>query len=290
MRAMAATTSDVATPGGRVRVERRGRGVPLLLLHGLSANRRTWDALVPRLEGRFELCLPDLPGRGESEPRPDLPHGLEHELAGLGSVLEALRFVPRLVVGHSHGAALALALAAADTRVEGLVLLNPVHPWTRRPSILHLLRARPVRLLAASALVPLRRPLAAYILRRTYGSGRAPSRADVDRYAGPYADPDRARLLLRVLADWEPGALERHLPARPLVGRVVGGARDRRIGLRGPARLAGRLGFEFAALPAAGHVVPEEAPEVVARAVVEVARAIEGRRIPPGREDRRTVR
>lgn len=281
---------DVRTPEGRVRIERRGGGRPVLLLHGLSANRGCWDAVARRLEDAFDLCLPDLPGRGESEPRPDLGYGLEEELDRLRRVLASLPFAPEIAVGHSHGAALALALAAADPRIAGLVLVNPVHPETRRPAVLQLLRAESVRRALAPMLFPLRRPLARCILRRVYGEGGPPGPDAVERYAAPYADPARIRLLLRVLADWDPVALESLLPTRPLVGWVLAGGRDRRIGLRGPARLAGRLGFEFAALPGAGHAVPEEAPEAVVRAVRTVARAIEARGDSPGGEERRSDR
>lgn len=285
------TARDVRTPEGRVRIERRGGGGrPVLLLHGLSANRRCWDPVARRLEDAFDLCLPDLPGRGESEPRPDLAHDLEKEVDRLRRVLASLPFAPEIAVGHSHGAALALALAAVDPRIAGLVLVNPVHPGTRRPAVLELLRAEPVRRVLAPALVPLRRPLARCILRRVYGGGGPPGPDAVERYAAPYADPARVRLLLRVLADWEPGALESRLPTRPLVGWVLGGGRDRRIGLRGPGRLAGRLGFEFAALPAAGHAVPEEAPEAVVRAVRAVASALEAGGDAPGGEERRSAR
>lgn len=286
---MEATIRDVDTPAGRVRVELRGQGPIILLLHGLSAHRRTWDPVARRLEGRFGLCLPDLPGRGESEPRPELAHGLGEELRRLRALLDRVGLAPRIVVGHSQGAALAAALAAADRRVQGLVLTNPVTPWTRRPGTLSVLRHPAAREAVATVFRPLRRPLARCILERTYGPNRATLEEDVRRYAEPYADPARARLLLRLLADWEPAALERHLPDRPLAGWVLAGARDRRVGLREPARLAARLGLEFAAVRGVGHVLPEEAPERVERAVLEVSAGIDAPGDPPGRVDRRTA-
>lgn len=280
---------DVATSGGTVRVELRGRGLPVLLLHGLSAHRRTWDAVLPALEARLALCLPDLPGRGESEPRPELPHGLEEELARLREVLWAIDFVPEVVVGHSHGASLGLALAASEPRVRGLVLLNPVHPWTRRPWLLAPLRFRSLRAALAPLLVPVRGLLSRHILRSAYGPDRGPTDADVARYAAPYADLRRARLLLRVLADWRPAAVSSHLPRPPLVGLVLAGGRDRRIGRRGPARLAARLALEFACVPGAGHVLPEEVPERVSAAVLQVARAAGGPRLEPQPRKRRAT-
>lgn len=269
------TTRDVATRAGTIRVELRGGGPEVLLLHGLSANRHTWEPVALRLEAHFRLCVPDLPGRGESEPRPDQACGLADELQRLRELLESMPFRPRIVAGHSQGAVLAAALAASDSRIEGLVLVNPVTPWTRRPVALSLLRSPLVREFAARTIRPLRRPLAGCILRRVYGPGRRPTTADVRRYAAPYAELDRARCVLRALAEWEPAALQTLLPQRSLAGWVLATTHDRRIRLRDAARLAGSLGLEFAAPRGAGHVLPEEEPETVVRAVFDVLAAID---------------
>lgn len=48
--------------------ERAGTGPPLLLVHGLGSNLRTWDPLLSALRGSRELVLVDLPGHGRSAP------------------------------------------------------------------------------------------------------------------------------------------------------------------------------------------------------------------------------
>lgn len=48
--------------------ERLGTGRPLLMVHGLGANLRSWDPIVTALRGSRELILVDLPGHGESAP------------------------------------------------------------------------------------------------------------------------------------------------------------------------------------------------------------------------------
>lgn len=272
---MERTTLEVDGSAGTSRVELRGRGPEILLLHGLSANRRVWDPVAARLAARCRLCLPDLPGRGDSEPRPGLRYGLAEEVDRLQELMERLPFRPRLIVGHSHGAALAAAFAARDARIEGLVLLNPVTPWTVRPALLSLLRPAVVRRGLAVAMPPLRRPLARFILRRVYGPGRRATAADVERYASPYADAARALELLRALGDWEPASLGPHLPERPIAGVVLAATHDRRIGLRDPGRLADRLGLRFAIVRGMGHALPEEAPAEVERAVTGTLAALD---------------
>lgn len=269
---------------GGIGLELRGAGPPLLFLHGISANRRVWDPVADLLEDRFTLLLPDLLSRGTSEPRPDLRYRLADELRRVRELVAGLPAAagipaaPRLVVGHSQGAALALALAAADEGVEGLVLINPVTPWTPRPIVLRPLRATPLRHGAAALLRPFRRPFCRWILARVLGPGRRPTAAEVEAYAGPYRDPRRARALLAVLADWEPAELAAHLPRRPLRARVLAGEADRRIGVGGPAALARHLGTPCLSVPRAGHVLPVEAPAVVARTVEELFQETEDAR------------
>ena len=48
--------------------ERLGTGRPLLMVHGLGANLRTWEPLLNALRGSRELILVDLPGHGKSAP------------------------------------------------------------------------------------------------------------------------------------------------------------------------------------------------------------------------------
>lgn len=268
-----AAARRIALPEGEVRLRVRGRGPAVLCLHGLSSHGEVWDAVARRLEDRYTVYLPDLLGRGASAARDDVPYGLAAETARLRALLASAGVAPAVTVGHSQGAA--LALAASEGR-GGLVLVCPVTPWTRRPAALELLRWAPVRRAAAPLLARLRRPLTRWILEaRVYGD---PSRADRDaaaRYSAPYADPRRARALLRALADWRPGELEARLPVEAAASWVLAGARDRRIRPGQAERLARRLGARFEIVPGAGHLVPEEAPDRVARAVDEVYRQVE---------------
>src|SRR5258708_19853441 len=44
-----------------------GTGPPVVLLHPLPAHRGFWAPVVPALETRYQLILPDLRGHGDSE-------------------------------------------------------------------------------------------------------------------------------------------------------------------------------------------------------------------------------
>ncbi len=91
--------------------ERQGSGPPLVLVHGLTDSRRSWDPLLQPLEASFDVITVDLRGHGES---PDVgPYDPITFASDVHDVLvaEHLEDGP-LVVGHSLGGLVATAYAA----------------------------------------------------------------------------------------------------------------------------------------------------------------------------------
>jgi magnesium chelatase accessory protein len=246
-----------------------GTGPPLLLIHGLTASRAVWRRVSPLLRERYSLILPDLAGRGAAPPEEDVRYRLVDEADRLTSLLDALDRSPAAVVGHSQGAALALALCALRPGIHRVALINPVSPWTPRPLLLSLLGSGPVTRAVAGAVVPrISRPAVRWILERRVFTGRGrPDQATVEAFARPYGSSGRARALVRILADWNPSRLRGYLPAAPLEAVVVAGAEDRRIPPAEAARLARRLDAGLRVVEGAGHAVPLERPSAVAAAV-----------------------
>lgn len=121
----------VSTQGGvRLAVEVSGEGIPVVLLHGLTATRRyvvMGSRSLERSGHRVIAC--DARGHGQSSPAPD-PHAYTYrELADdLSAVLDDLSVERAVLAGASMGAhtALALALRSPD-RVGGLVVITPAY-------------------------------------------------------------------------------------------------------------------------------------------------------------------
>jgi pimeloyl-ACP methyl ester carboxylesterase len=90
--------------------ERTGSGPSLVLVHGITESRRTWDPLVPELAEHFEVISVDLRGHGES-PVGDVydPISMATDVAETVADLEV---TTPLVVGHSLGGMVASAFAA----------------------------------------------------------------------------------------------------------------------------------------------------------------------------------
>jgi pimeloyl-ACP methyl ester carboxylesterase len=89
----------------------------LLLLHGLSSNARIWERMVGHLGGRRVVAL-DQRSHGLSD-RPETGYALDELVADGAAAISELDLGRALVVGHSWGAAVALALAAEHPELAG---------------------------------------------------------------------------------------------------------------------------------------------------------------------------
>ncbi len=94
----------------------------LLLVHGLSANARTFDRWAESLAPRYRLIAPDLRGRGDSD-KPERPYGIEVHARDMELLLKALNIDRVMYIGQSLGAIIGLQFAANyPGRVLKLVL------------------------------------------------------------------------------------------------------------------------------------------------------------------------
>jgi pimeloyl-ACP methyl ester carboxylesterase len=106
---------------------RRGRGKPLLLVHGLGSSRNAWSLISLRLAEHREVIAIDLPGHGQSPAEHD-----SGTFAGLTRSVEQWLLQEDLVgvdmVGSSMGARLVLELGRRG-RSGAVVSLNPGGFW-----------------------------------------------------------------------------------------------------------------------------------------------------------------
>jgi 3-oxoadipate enol-lactonase len=113
----------------------RGRGEPLLLIHGLGCSGADWAFQVAALERGFRVIVPDLPGSGHSPPPRD-----EYTITGfadaLWKLMDHLQIARPNIVGFSLGGAVALEMATTRPAcVPRLGLINSLA--TYRPNDWH---------------------------------------------------------------------------------------------------------------------------------------------------------
>ncbi len=106
--------------------ERTGSGPALLLIHGITESRRTWDPLIPALAEHYDVLSIDLRGHGESptgdayDPLTFASDVAETFAATFAEITAGPGVTGPLVVGHSLGGIVASAFAAV-ARPRGVI-------------------------------------------------------------------------------------------------------------------------------------------------------------------------
>lgn len=288
----------VAVPGGRVATLQAGPSAgaraTVVLIHGASANAADpMEGVGRTLAARgYRVIAFDRPGHGWS----DRLVGAEAadpavQAQAVAAALRALNAPPALVLGHSWGSSLALALALDHPdRVAGLALVSPVAmPFPQRmalPWYWRLALRPPVAWLLSRTVGP---PVALYYLRGAAARAFRPqdeTEGYVERARSPLAI--RPDALLHNVQDLIglPAALGRMSPRYGSLNvptTVVSGDADPMVRVEAQAEpLAQAIpGAKLVLLPGIGHMVPWVASDALAGAIADLeARAIAGTGTP----------
>ncbi len=279
----AARRADAAVPaagrfidvnGCRLHYVDRGRGPTIVMVHGLTGQLGHFTyALVDALARDFRVIALDRPGSGWSTRPPHASAGLDEQARTVAAFLEALGLERVLLVGHSLGGALSLAVALDHPRrIAGVALIAPLtHDMREVPDAFRglAIRSRAMRALVVHTIaVPAAMARRDAILAMVFGPDPAP--ADfATRGGGLHAA--RPSHLAAGIADLT--AIEGTMPAWsaryraitvPVAGRF--GRGDRILDPRAHGE-ALREACPGATLPMVdgGHMLPVSAPDGVER-------------------------
>lgn len=113
---------------GRLHYVDCGSGPAILMIHGLGGNLGNFDCgLIDELAKDFRVVAVDRPGSGYSERPTSASATVRAQARQMAEVIQKLEIDNPLVVGHSLGGAIALALALEKPDlVRGLALLAPL--------------------------------------------------------------------------------------------------------------------------------------------------------------------
>jgi magnesium chelatase accessory protein len=259
----------------RWHVQVLGSGPVLLLIHGTGAATHSFRSLAPLLARDYTVVMPDLPGHGFTDcPAPErlsLP-GMAEAVADL---LESLGLRPRVVAGHSAGAAV-LVRQCLDGRIDPDVIVSLGGALLPLNGFRHPTFAGLARLFATGALLPRlfawRASDPAVVAKLLAGTGSTIDAAGVEHYARLARHPTHVGGALAMMAVWDPRPLARDLPKLRTPLALVEAGRDGMI-LPGTAARVQALVPQASIhlLPDLGHLAHEEAPERVAALIRECA-------------------
>lgn len=90
--------------------EDRGTGNAVVLIHGFTESSSVWEFFVENLVDAYRVITIDLPGHGESECIGEV-HPMEQMAEIIKTVLDHQEVTEAVVIGHSMGGYVALAMA-----------------------------------------------------------------------------------------------------------------------------------------------------------------------------------
>lgn len=276
----------VEVDGVRLHYVDRGLGRPVVLLHGNGVTWHDWEAsgVVDRAVMGHRVIAFDRPGFGYSSRPRHTVWTPRAQAALIARALAELGVADALVVGHSWGALVALAMAVDHPEIAaGLVLMSGYYYPTARPDVLPMaapavpglgdVLAHTVSPLSGAAMGPL-------IIKASFAP--APVSKKFARF--PLALALRPRQVRATAADavlMVPAAAElsRHYAELDLPVAIMAGKGDRIADVATHAeRLAADiLDSELRIVPELGHLFHYDATDAVVAAIDAVAARVTGR-------------
>ncbi|MGI9154974.1 MAG: alpha/beta fold hydrolase BchO, partial [Rubrivivax sp.] len=262
---------------GRLETRPAGEARDLLLLHGAGASAHSWRDIAPALAQRLppgaRVIVPDLPGHAFTGRPPDEGLSLPGMARLLYALLQALQAHPRVLIGHSAGAAVAARMALDGLggpgglgSVKTLVSLNgawlppagqgrwfyaplarlfALNPWVSHVFAFHASHRGPLERLIAS-------------------TGSRLDRTGIDLYARLVSDRRHVAAVLAMMTAWDLRPLLQDLPRLAPALHLVVAEGDRTVPPRTSEEAARRQPRAVLhRLPGLGHLAHEEAPAVV---------------------------
>jgi len=270
-------------------------GEPALCVHGLAGSSRNWTDLMDLLRPRLACDALDLPGFGNSPPRPDGRYSIAALAQTVAALIEARQDNHAVhLIASSLGGAVAVKLAATrPDLVKTLTLISPALPDSRPHldqvhfAVISLPGVGPRLLRKYDALPPENR--VADVIATCFSD---PARFGEERFAAEVAELARRDTLdhataaligtIRTLTAgfFRKGRLSAWRDAARITAPtlVIYGSHDRVV----DPRLAGRAARAFAnsrivVLPRTGHLAHMEHPAQVAAEITIMLDATAGR-------------
>ncbi len=244
-----------------------GRGPPVVLLHGLMASTRVFDAVIEQAGSDYRFLSVDLPHSGQSRGWAQMrPSDIA---AKLKPWLEAKGVRRASVVGHSFGGLVGLELAQQFPGfVERLVIASTPALGLDAQAKKFLGMKGAEEGAALIGRLPLYRPLVRGYVQWLFGEPARVTDRHVEGYFQSLQNPGSWPGMLeatRAIAEYKLQAqavIDSKIPVE-----VIWGEKDRLVSIVDGERLAIAIDAGFTVLPGVGHCVPEEHPEAVIAAL-----------------------
>ncbi|CDX58294.1 Lactone-specific esterase [Mesorhizobium plurifarium] len=267
--------------GNRIHYVEEGEGRPIVFVHGLGAQLHHFrHTMFGRFGPGYRLIALDRPGSGYSVRARGATGRLPEQADIVRRFIEELRLERPLVVGHSLGGAIALALATGHpTAISGIALLSPLtHHEARirqRFELLYVPSPLLRRVLAYTVAIPLSLRYARPTLRFIFAPQAVP--ADYMVAGGGWLGLRPSHYFATstdvVAVERDLGEIERRYRDIAMPSGILFGTSDQVIGeaVHGEPMLDKIKGLDFERVEGLGHMPQFVEPERVVAFIQRVA-------------------
>ncbi|MEW6327274.1 MAG: alpha/beta hydrolase [Thermodesulfobacteriota bacterium] len=240
---------------------RKGKGKPLVLIHGVFSSSFVWRKNIDALAAHFDVIALDLKGYGYSDKPADGRYGRGDFRRFVLDFMDAIKVDKAVFVGHSWGDGIVLDLALAyPDRVEKLVLIDSTSYPPESSFVEWLLRVPGVGRLILAACD--KGTFARILKERVFFNPDLVTEEEVEGWMRPYyvRGASQAALELRQY-DFDMTEEIRNISQPAL---VIWGGEDKAL----PVKMAERFGQDIKnavvkIIPNCGHNPQEEKPEEI---------------------------
>lgn len=282
-RKLAASAEKTVPPAGQFLPVRGGKihytdqgsrdGQAVVLIHGLAGTMHNCTyALAEQLSSEFRVIAIDRPGSGYSTRDRDVLAALPAQAGMIGEFLDKLGIEKPVLVGHSLGGALSLAMALERRDgIGALALLCPLTAFIPAPpAVFKPLVVRSAflrRLIGHTVAAPVAKLTSDTVVAQVFAPEKAP--ADFMTRGGGMLGLRPSSFIgastdLEGVSSSMPGQVERYADELQVPGGILFGANDRLLSPDLHGRSMQAYGLQYEELPGRGHMIPVTAPEACA--------------------------
>jgi len=258
----------------QIRYFEAGSGTPLIFIHGFGASIYSWRKNLGPLSKHYRVCAPDLPGFGYSDKPLEADYSIDAYADFIVQFMDKLQINKAVLVGHSLGGGIALLTGLKyPSRVDSLILLDAeAYPITP-PLMLRVAELPGIRSIIHRAIGEW---VVRISLKRSFYDPSLITDDLVDEYYRPFLTANGKIVPIKVLQAMDFETLKK-LPRRYRRIRkktlIIWGAEDRISRIHLAHKLKKDLrNSKLKIIPASGHLVQEEKPAVVNRAILNFVR------------------
>jgi pimeloyl-ACP methyl ester carboxylesterase len=254
----------------KIRYVDAGDGIALVFIHGFGSSIYSWRKNLTPISEHHRVCAPDLPGFGYSDKSLEADYAIDAYADFIIQFMDKLQIRKAVLVGHSLGGGIALLTSLKyPARVKALILLDAeAYPIT--PPLM--LRVAKLPLVKSVIHRAIGEWVVRISLKRSYYDQTLITDRLVNDYYRPFLTENGKAVPIKVLQAMDFDKLKelpgryRHIRKKAL---ILWGQADQISGIHLAYKLKKDLPYsKLKIIPNSGHLVQEESPEAVNRAIL----------------------